>query len=332
MPSSTSASDARRGFAARWAPWVLIAGCVSVAAAAEVVARAGLDRASKIQHRLVDEYRAAREIGCDRRQAQTDVLVVGNSLLDEGVHFEQVRSGLAGECDARRLVVEQTAYFDWYYGLKRLFREGARPDIVVVVLSPSQWVRPDSRGDYTAQYLLSTADVMGAAHDLGLNATQTSGLFFARLSKFWGARTEIRNYVLGHLMPDLGRLMNFSSYIDPTPIVDVEIEEKARGRIERLNALVREHDARLVILVPPVLVANDGARGLAAAAAPCAVPVIRPVTSGTYTKEFYRDTGFHLNAAGAARFTEQFVHALRRELRAEQNTPGVVPTSGASEP
>src|SRR5207237_7021474 len=141
--------------------------------------------------RTVQEYRLAREIGCDRDAGRTHVLVVGNSLLDEGVQFDRVREGLREDCDARRLVVEQTCYFDWYYGLKRLFREGARPDVVVVALSPSQWVRPDSRGDYTAQYLWSLADIAEASRDLGLNATQSTDLFAARISKFWGARAEI---------------------------------------------------------------------------------------------------------------------------------------------
>ena len=228
--------------------------------------------------------------------------------------------------------VEQTCYFDWYYGLKGLLDAGARPDVVVVVLSPSQWTRPDSRGDYTAQYLVRTADLSDLARDLGLNSTQKSSLLLARISKFWGARAEMRNIVLGRLMPDLGRLMNFSSVIDPTPIVDAKIEQRARGRIERLNMLVRAHSGRLVILVPPVLDANDGAPGLARAARASGVSVIRPVTSGTYGKELYRDTGFHLNANGSAVFTAQVLRALRNELQVTLATPGAAATSGPSSP
>lgn len=307
-------------------------GCAVVALAAEAIARLALDRASKMQQRVTLEYRSARQIGSDRHEGRTHVLVVGNSLLDEGVQFDRVRAALGDQCDARRLVVEQTSYFDWYYGIKALLDAGARPDIVVVVLSPSQWVRPDSRGDYTAHYLMQAADLRDAARDLGLNATQEASLVFARLSMFWGARAEIRNFVLIHLMPDLGRLMNFSSYIDPTPIVDIEIEQNARARIERLNRILRAHGARLVILVPPVLDANDGAPGLTRAARPCGVPVIRPVTSGTFGKSLYRDTGFHLNPAGAAIFTEQFVRALQTELRSEASAPTPVATSGPSSP
>jgi hypothetical protein len=316
----------------RRATSLLLAGCAIVALAAEATARMGLDRASKMQHRLAVEYRGAREIGCDGDPRQSHVLVVGNSLLDEGVRFDRVREAVADRCDARRLVVEQTAYFDWYYAIKALLEGGARPEVIIVVLSPSQWIRPDSRGDYTAQFLLQTADLRDAARDLGLDATQEASLFLARMSKFWGARAEMRNFILIHLMPDLGQLMNFSSYVDPTPIVDNEIEQAARPRVDRLNRIVRAHGARLVIIVPPVIDANDGARGLTRAARSCGVPVVRPVNSGTYGKAFYRDTGFHLNEAGAALFTEQFVRALRSELQSAEATPGAAATSGRSSP
>ena len=200
--------------------------------------------------------------------------------------------------------------------------------IVVVVLSPSQWVRPDSRGDYAGQYLFQAADLPDAAGDLDLNATQKASFMFARVSKFRGARAEMRNFILIHMVPDLGRLMNLTSFIDPTPIIDDRIAEKARGRIERLNQTVRAHGGRLVILVPPVLDANDGAPGLTRAAQPSGVSVIRPVASGTYKKSLYRDTGFHLNAEAAVNFTEQFVQALRMELRAADSTSRAVATSG----
>ena len=92
-----------------------------------------LDRVSRIQRRTVEEYRLAQTIGADTC-GRKHVLLVGNSLLDEDVRFDRVRDALADRWDARRFVIEQTFYYDWYYGLKRLFREGARPDVVIVML------------------------------------------------------------------------------------------------------------------------------------------------------------------------------------------------------
>src|SRR5512146_1776404 len=117
MRSSTSVSDgagARPHRTVR-AIWMLLAGCALVALGIEGVARVGLDRVSKIQRRTVTEYALACRIGHEH-DGRVHVLVVGNSLLDEGVHFGMVHDRLLPEWDAQRFVVEQTAYYDWLYG------------------------------------------------------------------------------------------------------------------------------------------------------------------------------------------------------------------------
>ena len=291
---------------------MLLAGCLAVTFAVEAAARVAFDRASKIQRRMADEYRMARTIGADRSARQTHVLFVGNSLLDEDVRFDRLHDAVAPQWDARRFVVEQTFYYDWYYGLKRLFDEGARPDIVVLMLTTRQWVRTDIRGDYSAYYLLGTRDVAAAARDLNLNATQTTSLAFANVSKFWAARAEMRNFVVGHLMPDLGRLMGLSSVADPTPMVDDQVAADVRDRIERLNALVGTHGGRLVIVLPVLAEVQDGSAGFMRAARALNVTAVRPVVSGTFGLNLYRDAGFHLNPDGAASFTEQLIPALQR--------------------
>jgi hypothetical protein len=245
---------------------------------------------------------------------------VGNSLLDEDVRFDDVRAALGEEWDTRRFVVEQTFFLDWYYGLRRLFREGARPDVVVLMLTARQWVRDDIRGDYTAQYLMSAADVPAAARELGLNATQTTNLALSSVSTFWGARAELRNFVLGRLMPDLGRLMDYSSVVDARVLVDDDVAPAARVRIARLKTLTDANGARLVILLPPIMNHHDGAVGLLRAASDVGVAAFRPVASGSLDANLYRDSGFHLNADGARQFTAILIPALRRELTAVRTT------------
>jgi len=297
------------------AAWSLLAGCALVACTAEGTARFVLDRVSKIQRRTVEEYRLAQSIGTDTC-GRKHVLLVGNSLLDEDVRFAQVRTALAGSWDARRFVIEQTFYYDWYYGLKRLLSEGARPDVVVVTLSSRQWVRPDVRGDYTAQYLMGTADLLDAARDLHLNATQTANLVAANMSKFWGARAEIRNFLLGRLMPDLGALMNFSSVVEAHGLTAEEVEPIATERIARLNTLTDAYGARLVVLLPVVLDPSKGTDwlGILRAAERNRVTAIMPAPQGSFARQLYRDAGFHLNATGAAEFTEKLIPVLQATL------------------
>jgi hypothetical protein len=316
MRSFISSSRVRR------ATWLLVAGCLAVAFAVEAAARLAFDRASKIQRRMTDEYRMAKTIGASRSGGRTHVLFVGNSLLDEDVRFDRLHDAVSPQWDARRFVVEQTFYYDWYYGLKRLLDEGARPDIVVLMISTRQWVRTEMRGDYSAYYLLSTRDVPAAARDLNLSATQTSSLAFANVSKFWAARAEMRNFVIGRLMPDLGRLMAFSSVADLTPIEDDAVAVAVSDRIARLNEVVSSHGGRLVIVLPAIANAQDGSAGFMRAARALNVTAVQPVASGTFGLHLYRDAGFHLNPDGAASFTEELIPALQR---AAGSPPGVVP-------
>src|SRR5438445_10818855 len=242
MRSSTSVSKATRAAA------LLLAGCAVVALAVEGVARVGFDRASKIQRRMADEYRIARAIGREKARARKHVLLIGNSLLQEDVQFDDVQSALAADWDARRFVVEQTFYLDWYYGLRRLFHEGARPHCVVLMLSTRHWIRTESRGDYSAHYLMDMGDLPDAARDLGLNGTQTTNLFLSNVSRFWAARAEMRNFVLARLMPDLRGLVDFSSVSDPNPVFDDDVARIAADRIARLKALAAANGATLVLV------------------------------------------------------------------------------------
>jgi hypothetical protein len=297
------------------ASWVLLAGCVLVACAAEGTARFVLDRVSKIQRRTVDEYALAQTIGADAC-GRKHVLLIGNSLLEEDVRFDRVRAALADDWDARRFVIEQTFYYDWYYGLKRLFHEGARPDVVVVMLSSRQWIRSEIRGDYSAQYLMDTPDLLDAARDLNLNATQTTNLVVANTSKFWGARAEIRNFLLGRMMPDLGGLMNSSSAVDPFDVTAAEVEAIAAERIARLNELTDSYGARLVVLLPVLLDKknNNAWLGMLNAAERQRVAALMPAPSGSFPLHLYRDAGFHLNPTGAAQFTDMLIPELQKTL------------------
>jgi hypothetical protein len=295
----------------------------------EAVVRVGFDRISSIQRRTVTEFRAATS---PNQPGHPTALFIGNSLLDEGVQFATIHDALSPAWDARRFVVEQTYYNDWYYGLRRLFRDGARPDVVVLVLTPRQWIRDDIRGDYSAQYLMTTADAIRATRELHMHSTEAASFVLASVSKFWGARAEIRNFLLGRLMPDLGTLMNFSSVVDPTVLHDDDVERAAYEPLQRSRDLAERYGARLVALIPPILDPVDGAAGLERAGRRAGVLVIDPVASGTYPASFYRDAGFHLNATGRSDYTAALAPALRRIFSgmAQRAHTAAAPVSGSA--
>jgi muconolactone delta-isomerase len=247
------------------------------------------------------------------------VLFVGNSLLLEGVLFEQLRDGLATTWDARRLVAERTSFYDWYYGLKRLFREGARPDVVVVMLSSRQWIEDEFRGDYSAHFLMDTADLIDLGRDLRLHPTKTSNLLLAHMSRFWGSRSELRNYALQFAVPDLGVLVDlFTSMPNIKPLRSDDVEAVARARIARMRALTEQYDARLVLLVPPTLSIptheENGWLGLQRAGEAAGIAVVTPRNTGTFAADAFRDAGFHLNPRGAKTYTERLLPVMRDTL------------------
>ena len=104
----------------------------------EIFSRQGFDRLSDLQRQTIQEYRLALAMGRNPTNSKRQVLVVGNSLLKEGLRFNDLERALSPDWEARRFVVVQTTYFDWYYGLRRLLQDGARPDSIVLVLSANQ--------------------------------------------------------------------------------------------------------------------------------------------------------------------------------------------------
>jgi hypothetical protein len=319
--------------AAAWrAIWLLLAGCLLIACAAEATARLGFHRASKAQRRFVGEYARARTLGAGTRRANA-VLVIGNSLLLEGVRFERLQQTLSPEWQAERLALERTAYYDWYYGLKRLLEEGARPNAVIVVMTARQWAENEFRGDFSSHYLLRARDLPALSRDLHWSSTELAGSFVAHVSEFWAERAELRNFVLKYLVPDIERLTNvFTSRPQLGPLRADHIEPLLRDRIAKLRDLVEAHGARLVLVVPPTppVPDNDGWLGVVRASRALHVSMVEPLPPDAFSLQDYRD-GFHLNDAGAERYTSLLVPELQQLLRAAHETPAATSSTTASQ-
>lgn len=117
--------------------FLLLLTCALVCALIEAGTAFEFERISRIEQRREKEYQGALEM--HSAEHATSVLVAGNSLLLEGVDFPQLQQDVGPEFSLRRLVVEGTFYLDWYYGLRRMFASGARPNVVVLVLNPTSF-------------------------------------------------------------------------------------------------------------------------------------------------------------------------------------------------
>jgi len=306
MSFSTSNSDRRAATVALAALSALLAVyCVLL----EAITRVGFDRVSRVQRRVVEDYRAAQTWPVGGPAAPPRVLVVGNSLLLKGVDRVLFKRTLQSKYTIVLLPVENTQFEDWFFGLRRLFAEGSRPAMVVVCLSTRQLISRGTAGEYFAHYLMRSRDVFAVKTSAGLDNTVTSNYFFANWSRWLGSRAEIRKWLASKLMPNLERLMAF--FPDKTPAMPPpdKVVERALPHLQALSDLCRANGAALVVVVPPTLDKDDASREVAEAAARHGIRVLVPLRSDEVSPSDFSD-GFHLNEKGAARFTQRLAAAL----------------------
>lgn len=246
------------------------------------------------------------------------VLMVGNSLLQHGIRLDRLHSLTFDAMRIYPVFLEQTGYYDWLYGLRRMFREGARPDVVVVGVGVNYLLMNGIRQDFAPMILLDGRDTLRLASDLHLDRTATSNLWLAHVSTFWDTRSAMRTQVLNRFVPHLEQLF---SLVTPRPPVPErhEFDQITIPHLERLRQLCEEHAARLILLVPPTLSSQGEVDEMAEAARAAGVDVSVPINPAALSAEFYQPDGMHLNQEGAVLFTSALARDLPRRVAA-QNT------------
>jgi len=265
------------------------------------------DRVSQMENRRQAEYRNALTMRPSKDRSGASILVVGNSLLLHGVNFSRLQQAVGTGIELRRMVVENTFYLDWYYGLRHIFKMGAQPDFVVLVLNPIQLTSSAIDGDYTVHFLVDRQDLTGLARDIHADRNQMSSLALANLSSFYGSRAEIRTWVLGKILPGFPRLFHVAP---AAPMIG--FRELATQRLIQLHQLCAHHGAELVVVLPPAR-KDSGVGVVLQAAAANAVKILLPLAPGVLPPSDYSDN-FHLNAEGAEKFTPALAAGLKQVL------------------
>lgn len=322
MPSSTSSSSGSHEQAHSRAPvrngtLALLLALLAVSLVGiELASRIGVPRLGRIERRIAGELAAARSV--QQSASRPTVLVVGNSLLRTDVIFDSVRADLAPAFDASRLVVEQTAFHDWYYGLKSFFEAGHRPNVAVVMLSREDIVMNAFRGAYSAYYLMAPRDVFSLARELDLHPTVASEYLVATASGFYGLRTEIRKNLLNKLVPPVRDLAPIFAR-RPSSRGEARSDEAtsaaplARERLQRLRDIATANGVRLVFAVAPTTVGVPRDDYVLRAARELGITVIDTEVNGPYAADLFSDRQ-HMNEPGAARFTRELIAGLRDVL------------------
>jgi hypothetical protein len=292
---------------------LLLALCAAFCASVELVTAHLFGRVSRIEKRRETEYRDALAIRSARTRHKTSVLVAGNSLLLHGVDFPQLQQDIGMETELHRTVFENTSFFDWHYGLQRIFNAGAQPDVTVLVLSPAQLTSDAYNGDYSAHMLVDFRDLMRFAKDTRADRNRISVLALDNLSFFFGSRAEIRTWILGMLLPDLPVLTSHFRYQSKGEPPDNDaVQELATQRLNQLRSLCESHGTEFVLVVPPTI-QDSGINAVLKAGASQGVPVLIPFPPGVLSSSDYSDE-VHLNANGAMKFTRALAQSLKQSM------------------
>jgi hypothetical protein len=245
--------------------------------------------------------------------------MVGNSLLLDGIDVGRMQKATSGRLKIYPVFFEGTHYYDWLYGLRRLFRQGARPRVLVIGLGMESLlvnaVRPES-----PMLLFDAQDVVNVSKDLGLDRTETFNLLLSHWSAFWDGRRTIRLAGLRRVIPGA---VEFFTLLDkvPTSSIGPEFEAIATSRLRTLRLLGETYGARALLLIPPWSASAASVPQTLAAARNAGVPTLMPVDPMSVPAAFYERDGIHMNARGAALFTAALETDLTRKIMALDEPP-----------
>ena len=314
MPSSTSVSE-RQTTALRLDRFTVIMLSTIVVSLAflEIVSREKFDSTSKVQRRELSERAQLLAVRDSPTINDPHVALLGNSLMLAGIDEQVLRTTLEPAYDPAAYFVLGTNYYDWYFGLRRLFAEGSRPRYILLGLSPNQLATSEVRGDVTARYLVQQSDLIDAVRKTHMDATDASGFILAHYSEFYSTRDIFRSYVMSRVLPPVADLLQKKyAGAHQAPISDSALKALAAARLSALDQLCRQYGARFLFVIPPSY--QQGDQAIVDAGREIGVSVLLPVKYDEFDRSYYQADGFHMNEKAAKIFTERLAAELNREM------------------
>jgi lysophospholipase L1-like esterase len=309
MRSSTSSSKRRALFYAK----VLVGICALLILAFEFLSDFLLKHYSETYARVSRQYAEAKGIRPAKPGEPASVLMLGNSLLLDGVDVDRLKELTSGQMRIYPIFLEATGYHDWFYGLQRLFRKGSRPQVVVLGVGVNSFLANSVRQDYVPLMFFDARDSLAVASDLEMDHTATSNLLLAHSSVFWDTRSVIRTQILSHAVPRFKDLFLLLKQQPPIPPA-AQFQNMANSRLQRLRELCEAHGTKLIILVPPTPSSEDAVREMTIAAQKARVETLVPIDPAALSARYYQSDELHLNSEGAALFTTALAEFLPQTI------------------
>lgn len=288
------------------ATWIFLALSAGVYLSGEAGARVA-QHFSNFYRRIRLESHAAQALRKAQAGQPESVLVVGNSLLKAGLDFEQLNHDLAPRFHVSRFVVEGSAYYDWYYGLRTVYRRGARPDTVVLCMNAGFLADKTVPDQLSAYLLFDAGTIWTLARDVHEDATTVADWYLAHASALYGSGPELRGVLFGKLVnvPELWDevlppILPFSS--DPRFVETIE------PRLRATRELCEANGSKFLFLIPPMRERGDGE--MLAASGLAHVHALRPIPNYSLDASYYLPDMYHLNDKGARVFTAAVIREL----------------------
>jgi hypothetical protein len=265
-----------------------------------------LQHLSRTERRVETELLAARSLRPVTADGRPTLLLAGNSLLLEGVQLDHLHDSLASQYEVSRLGIEQTQYLDWYFGLRRLLEEGARPSLIVLSLATDQLASTLTLGEEFAHRQMSTHDFPLAIQAIKLDQT-TASTYLEQLAgrQFRHSRAGI-NSACAQFSP-IGRTHRGSWSSCARFAVTAQ---QGTARLARVTGALADVWSEIVLLVPPTQ-REDHSREIQAMGEQTGLPVWVLSPPGEFSRDLYRD-GFHLNDRGSEIFTSRLAEQIRK--------------------
>jgi hypothetical protein len=305
---TSSSEQASPGITRGIVLWIFVVAVLLIGM--ETATRFGFDRYSKLQRRVSTERLVVNE-ALRKTSSVPTILIVGNSLLLEGVDFGALQEALQPVVRSYPYIVTQTEYLDWYYGLERLFREGVRPTYVLLGLSPSQIVRSSTRGEFSAYYLFDLPGLIDYGRREHVGLTVMSGLVFAHFSQYYAVRAEIRATLVEKLFPSYADALHGLTVAPAQKQDATQLESVTTNRLRQFKDLCGQYGVTPLFVLPPTDQSTEAP--VLAAGRNAHVPVLLPVSRASLESSDFAD-GFHLNAHGRSIFTPALAENLKAIL------------------
>ncbi len=261
-----------------------------------------------LEHRSVTFRRVAQQLVEATRARSSgpgehpSVVMIGNSLFLDGVQVDRLQELTSNSVRIYPILLEATGYYDWLYALRRIFREGARPQAVVVQLEVNSLLWNRVRTEYSPMLFFDAPDVLHVGSDLGMDRTAKSSLLLAHWSAFWSTHSVIRTQILRRTIPYFRELFSLIQTQRNTTLRP-DSEGVAEARLKELRDLCDAYGAKMIMLAPPVPSSENAVRNLVRISQGIGVAAWVPIDPITLTARHYEPDAFHLNAEGAALFT-----------------------------